>query len=160
MAAIRAGHRFSIDIRLWFDRAIVADPSLSFRDFRQARLALSRVELVRESACDASRRTLKAFLNDLAIVSVIEGEAGTLEVIRLRDMRPGTLRGGKRSPPQMKSGSRSRTNSSSETNPGSRQNRSWKRSSIRSANVPTTPSRLPFRPNLNLTRQWKNRSNS
>jgi len=87
VAAIRAGHRFSIDIRLWFDRAIVADPSLSFRDFRQARLALSRVELVRESACDASRRTLKAFLNDLAIESVIEGAAGTLEVIRLRDMR-------------------------------------------------------------------------
>ncbi len=36
----------------------------------------------------------------------------------------------------MKSGSRSRTNSSSETNPGSRRNRSWERSSIRSTNVP------------------------
>ncbi len=88
VAAIRTGHRFAIDIRLWFDRAIIADPSLSFPDFRQARLALSRVGLMRESACDASRRTLKAFLNDLAIESVIEGDAGTLEV----DPSPGNAR--------------------------------------------------------------------
>jgi hypothetical protein len=87
VAAIRAGHRFSIAIRLWFDRAIVADPSMSFPDFRQARLGLSRVGLVRESACDASRRNLKAFLNDLAIDGLTEGEAGILEVTRLRDIR-------------------------------------------------------------------------
>ena len=70
VAAIRAGRRFSTALRLWFDRAITADPSLSFADFRQARLALSRVELIRESGCDASRRALKVFLNDLAIERV------------------------------------------------------------------------------------------
>ncbi len=87
VAAIRAGHRFSTAVRLWFDRAIIGDPSLSFRDFREARLALARVGLVRESGCDASRRTLKAFLNDLAIVDLTGGEAGTLEITRLRGMR-------------------------------------------------------------------------
>ena len=87
VAAIRAGHRFSTAVRLWFDRAIIADPSLSFRDFRQAKLALSRVELVRESGCDASRRTLKAFLKDLAIERLTGGGTGPLEVTRLREMR-------------------------------------------------------------------------
>ncbi len=67
VAAIRAGSSFSTALRLWFDRAVIADPALSFPDFRQARLALSRVALARESGCDASRRALKVFLNDLAI---------------------------------------------------------------------------------------------
>ena len=61
VAAIRAGTRFSTALRLWFDRAVIADPTLSFPDFRQARLALSRAELARESVCDASRRALRSF---------------------------------------------------------------------------------------------------
>ena len=86
VAAIRAGHRFSTALRLWFDRAITADPALSFPGFRQARLALPRVSLARQSGCDASRRALKAFLNDLAFERLTEVE-GALEVDRLREIR-------------------------------------------------------------------------
>ena len=87
VAAIRAGDGFSTALRLWFDRAVIADPTLSFADFRQARLALSRVELAREPGCDAYRRTLKVFLNDLAIERLTDVEAAALESNRLREMR-------------------------------------------------------------------------
>jgi PEGA domain-containing protein len=87
VAAIRAGDRFSTALRLWFDRAIIADPTLSFPGFRQARLALSRVGRPRESGCDASRRALKVFLDDLAIERLTDIEDAALEVDRLREIR-------------------------------------------------------------------------
>jgi hypothetical protein len=87
VAAIRAGSTFSTALRLWFDRAVIADPALSFPDFRQARLALAHVVLARESGCDASRRALKVFLNDLAIERLTDVEASALESNRLREIR-------------------------------------------------------------------------
>jgi PEGA domain len=87
VAAIRAGNKFSTALRLWFDRAIIADPALSFPDFRQARLALSGVGRPRESGCDASRRALKLFLNDLSIERMTDVEEAALEVDRLREIR-------------------------------------------------------------------------
>ena len=87
VAAIRAGNSFSNALRLWFDRAVIADPSLSFPDFRHAKLELSRVLLTRESGCDASRRALKVFLNNLAIERLGDVEAAALESERLREIR-------------------------------------------------------------------------
>jgi hypothetical protein len=87
VAAIRAGNSFSNALRLWFDRAVIADPTLSFPDFRHARLALSRVLLTRESGCDASRRALKVFLRKVAIERLTDVEAAALESERLREIR-------------------------------------------------------------------------
>ena len=85
VASIRAGDAFASALRAWFEQAVTIDSAVSFPSFREAGAALARTNPPKD--CAPSRRTLRAYLADLAIEELTSTEAATLEADRIRGIR-------------------------------------------------------------------------
>src|SRR5229473_3937663 len=85
VAAIRAGDGFSTALRLWLEQAVTIDADASFPDFQDADIALERTNP--PNNCAASRLTLQAFLQDLALEHLSNPETVALEYERIRGIR-------------------------------------------------------------------------
>src|ERR1700681_1753958 len=85
VAAIRAGDGFSTALILWLEQAVTIDADASFPDFQRADAALQRTSP--PNNCVASRLTLQAFLQDLAVEHLSDPETVALEAERIRGIR-------------------------------------------------------------------------
>src|SRR5262249_46176111 len=66
VAAIRVGETYASALQSWFEQALAADMSEAFPDFRQAAGALARTGPQREDGGVGLRRTLRAFVQEVA----------------------------------------------------------------------------------------------